>query len=108
MSDAARKVHWWRRSFVGRTFHFFVLKEKKREIFLLSKDPGLENPVKATAVVSFSPKQRPRTHWKLIRHSGAVVKRNGHRGMSHFSSKQQFVASGEDSPTRREYLMAES
>lgn len=63
--------------------------------------------MKATAVVSFSTKQRPRTHWKLICHSGAVVKWNGCRGISQFfSNPWQFVASGKDSTKRREYLTA--
>lgn len=36
-------------------FLLFVPIFKKREVFFLSKDLGLQNAVKATAVVSFSP-----------------------------------------------------
>ena len=63
--------------------------------------------MKATAVAVLSPKQRAGTGWKLILHSGEAVKGEGRGGTSLFFMRPpQFVASGKDGSTSREYLMA--
>lgn len=74
VSDTERKsllvVVIWSRFFGKGTYAFLLFFFKKREIFfpLFPRTPGLENPVKATAVVSFSPNkgQGPTGSWYAI------------------------------------------
>lgn len=87
-------------------FSLFVF-HKKGDLFSSFQGPRVRKPCESNSCCFLFSKQKARTHWKLIHHSGAVVKWNGCRGMSQFFSEpRQFVASGKNSPTRREYLMA--